>query len=81
MSYHSPPPAFHDDLLERIEAFLKETGMSESYFGRRLSNGQLLPRLRAAKAAGRSWRGSAEVRHRIDAFMTAHRAEMEKSKQ
>jgi len=53
-------------LLTDIEGFLAETGMGESYFGKRaVNNSELVPRLRDG---GRVW---PETEERIRQFMAA----------
>lgn len=43
----------HHDLISDIEAFLRESGMGPSYFGKKaVGNSELLPRL---KNGGRVW--------------------------
>ena len=56
-------------LLSEIEAFLADTGMGASYFGKRATgNSEVVARLRDG---GRIW---PETEHRIRAFIAAERA-------
>lgn len=57
-------------LLSEIEAFLAETGMGASYFGRQSAgNTELVPRLRNG---GRVW---PETERRVRSFMRSKRRE------
>lgn len=62
----------HPELLSRIEAFLSETGMGASYFGKAAAkNSELVARLRAG---GRVW---PETEAALDDFMSDYRARRE----
>ena len=58
----------HPDLLARIEAFLADTGMGASYFGKRaIGNSEVVARLRAGR---RVW---PETEAALFAFMDTYR--------
>jgi hypothetical protein len=59
----------HDTLLTDIEAFLEETGMGPSYFGKRaVGNSELVERLRSGR---RVW---PDTEAKIREFMLSFRA-------
>jgi len=60
----------HPILLAEIEAFLADTGMGESYFGKRAANNsEIVARLRAGK---RVW---PETETRVRAYIMSRRAD------
>lgn len=60
-------------LLSDIDTFLSETGMGESYFGKKsVGNSELVPRLRKG---GRVWPDTEE---RVRRFMADERARLER---
>jgi len=60
-------------LLNDIEEFLAETGMSEANFCRAVDNGRLFERLRSVGKRGRAGRVWPETETEIRAYMIAHR--------
>ena len=57
----------HPELLAKIEAFLSETGMGASYFGKLAAkNSEIVPRLRGGR---RVW---PETEMALNEFMDAH---------
>lgn len=67
--------AMHNTLLNDIEAFLAETGITDATFGRAIRNGKLLERLRngATPIKGKPVRVWPETEVQIRAFMMAER--------
>jgi len=67
MNNHIP----HPDLLAKVEAFLSETGMGQSYFGKvAAKNSEIVARLRGGR---RVW---PETEAALIAFMEARRAKL-----
>jgi hypothetical protein len=60
-------------LLTEIEAFLKETGMSEAQFCRAIGNGRLFERLRTVGTRGKPGRVWPETEAQVRGFMIAER--------
>lgn len=61
----------HHDLISDIEAFLQESGMGPSYFGKKaVGNSELLPRL---KNGGRVW---PETELKVRNFIAAEAANL-----
>lgn len=60
-------------LLNEIEHFLSETGMSEAQFQRAVGNGRLFERLRTIGKRGRPGRVWPETEAQVRAFMIAER--------
>lgn len=61
------------NLLNEIEYFMSETGMSEATFCRMVDNGRLFERLRTVGKRGRPGRVWPETEAEIRAFMIAFR--------
>lgn len=60
-------------LLSEIEAFLRETGMSEAQFCRAVGNGRLFERLRAVGKRGKPGRVWPETEAQVRGFMISER--------
>jgi hypothetical protein len=61
------------NLLSEIEAFLRETGMSEAQFCRAVGNGRLFERLRAVGKRGKPGRVWPETEAQVRGFMISER--------
>lgn len=63
----------HHTLISEIEAFLRESGMGPSYFGKKaVGNSELLPRL---KNGGRVW---PETENKVREFIAVEAAALDR---